>query len=138
MSELANCPKCGTLFLKNTIREVCDGCYKEEEKSFTTVYEFIRKRENRTATVKEVVAGTGVNEDLIYRFIRTGRLNLAHFPNIGYPCQKCGTFIREGKLCGDCAGGLRKQLSQHEREEEKRAQLKRELEKKGTTYYTGR
>jgi flagellar operon protein (TIGR03826 family) len=137
MSELANCPKCGTLFVKNNIRAVCEGCYKEEEKDFKTVYEFIRKRENRTATIKEVVAATGVEEDLIYRFIRTGKLQLAQFPNMGYPCQNCGTLIREGRLCVDCSGGLRKQMSQLDREQVHAQKLK-EAEKNRTTFYSGR
>ncbi|MFC4323365.1 TIGR03826 family flagellar region protein [Litchfieldia salsa] len=133
MSELANCPKCGTLFMKNNIRAVCDGCYKEEDLKFKTVHEFIRKRENRTATIKEVVAATGVEEDLIYRFIRTGKLQLAQFPNMGYPCDSCSTLIREGKLCKNCAGGIRSQMSQLEKEQEHAKKLK-EAEKKSTFY----
>ncbi|MBD8071392.1 TIGR03826 family flagellar region protein [Bacillus sp. PS06] len=137
MSELANCPNCGAVFVRNTIREVCETCYKKEEIHFKTVYEFIRKRENRTATIPEVVEATGVEEELIYRFIRIGKLQVAQFPNIGYPCSKCGTLIREGKLCGDCTGGLRKQISQLEREDEHKRKLS-EMNKTQRTFYTNR
>lgn len=124
MGELMNCPNCGSLFVKTNIRDVCETCYKEEDKAFQTVYTFIRKKENRTATIIETSEGTGVDEELIIKFIKTGRLKLAQFPNLGYPCQKCSTLIREGNLCGDCTNELRSELSVFEKEEERKRELK--------------
>ncbi|MFT4414413.1 TIGR03826 family flagellar region protein [Fredinandcohnia humi] len=136
MAELMNCPNCGGLFVKTNLRDVCDKCFKEEEKKFETVYKFIRIRENRTATLNEVVEGTGVEEELIIKFIRTGRLQLAQFPNLGYPCQKCRTLIREGKLCGNCSGELKQQISSFQKEEERLRELQ-ERDKKAT-YFSGK
>ncbi|WP_077619702.1 TIGR03826 family flagellar region protein [Bacillus sinesaloumensis] len=132
MGELMNCPNCGGLFVKTNLRDVCEKCYKEEQMAFETVYTFIRKRENRTATILEASQGTGVDEELIIKFIRTGKLKLAQFPNLGYPCQKCSTLIREGNLCDDCAKELRTELSTFEKEEERLKEL-REREKR--TYF---
>ncbi|AIE61360.1 TIGR03826 family flagellar region protein [Bacillus methanolicus] len=126
MGELANCPKCGGIFVKNQFRDICQNCWKEEEKAYETVYRFIRKRENRAATIQQVVEATGVEEELLFKFIRTGRLILTQFPNLGYPCDKCGKIIREGKLCNHCKEELRKELELHEAEEER----KREIEKR--------
>lgn len=134
MAELSNCPKCNEIFAKNQFRDICQNCWKEEEKAYETVYQFIRKRENRTAKTLEVVEATGVKEELILKFIKSGRLKLAHFPNLGYPCEKCGTSIREGKICGGCADELRKDLQRFTAEEEQRAEiLKRE---KNATYFS--
>lgn len=130
MAELANCPKCGRLFVKqSSIRDVCDQCYKEEEKLFEKVYSFLRKRENRTATMAQVVEATGVSESLITKWIRVGRLQLVLFPNLGYPCESCGAMIREGQLCPKCRAKLQTELNWLE-EEKKRERLK------FTTYYT--
>ncbi|EIJ80511.1 membrane protein [Bacillus methanolicus PB1] len=126
MGELANCPKCGEIFVKTQFRDICQKCWKEEEIAFETVYQFIRKRENRAATIQQVVEATGVEEELIFKFIRTGRLILTQFTNLGYPCDKCGKLIREGKLCETCIEVLRKELQLHEAEEER----KREIEKR--------
>lgn len=123
MGELMNCPNCGALFVKTNIRDVCEKCYKEEEVKFETVYKYIRKRENRTATLSEVVNGTEVDEELIIKFIRTGRLKLAQFPNLGYPCQKCHTLIREGNLCSNCMNNLRSEMSTFEKEEERKQEI---------------
>jgi flagellar operon protein (TIGR03826 family) len=129
MGELINCPKCGRLFVKNQFRDVCEQCYKEEEKLFEKVYAFLRKRENRTATMVQVVEATEVSESLIIKWIKAGRLKLVHFPNLGYPCEKCGKMIREGRICLECNKGLQKQLQQLEQEQQRlRGQ-------KYTTYY---
>jgi flagellar operon protein (TIGR03826 family) len=134
VAELSNCPKCNEIFVKNQFRDICQNCWKEEEKAYETVYQFIRKRENRTAKMLEVVETTGVEEELILKFIKSGRLKLAHFPNLGYPCEKCGTSIREGKICGSCADVLRKDLQQFTAEDERRNEmLKRE---KNATYFS--
>ena len=119
MGELTNCPRCGRLFVKHSIRDVCEQCYKEEEVLFEKVYQFLRKRENRTATMAQVVEATGVSESLITKWIKIGRLQLVHFPNLGYPCELCGAMIREGKLCRECRTKLQTELKRYEEEKER-------------------
>ena len=131
--ELTNCPNCDSIFVKNKFRDVCDKCWKEEEKAYETVYQFMRKRENRAATMKQVVESTGVDEELLLKFIRAGRLKLTQFPNLGYPCDKCGAIIREGKLCGKCTEELRKDLEIHTSEEGRRKEIERR--DKHATYF---
>lgn len=131
MAELGNCPQCGDIYVLNSIRDVCLKCYKEEEADFEKVYQFIRKKQNRTAQMDEVVEATGVERTLIYKFIKKGRIKLAQFPNLGYPCAKCGTIIREGKLCKPCTTGIQNDLQVIEKDEERQ----RELNKRNT-YFT--
>ncbi len=110
MTSLENCPNCGALFVRTQFRDVCDNCYKEEEAQFEKVYQFVRKSKNRTATIPTIVEETGVDEDLILRFIKSGRLRTANNPNIGYPCEKCGTLINSGRLCENCSHSIRSDL----------------------------
>lgn len=130
MAELSNCSKCGRLFVKLSTRDVCESCYREEERQFERVYAFLRRRENRTATMAQVVDATGVEEKLITKWIREGRLQLVHFPNLGYPCDSCGKMIREGRLCANCLGKLQADLRQAEAEKE------RNLRSRHATYYS--
>ena len=134
MAELANCPNCNGVFVKNNFRDVCEACYKKEAAQFDQVYQFIRKRENRTATIPEVVIGTGVEESIILKFIKTGKLRIASNPNLGYPCEKCETIIREGRLCPSCNQKLRSDITKMKSNE----QLRLEMEKreKNATYHT--
>ncbi|RFU63953.1 TIGR03826 family flagellar region protein [Peribacillus glennii] len=134
--ELSNCPSCDALFVKNKFRDVCDACYKEEEKKFELVYQYIRKRENRTAVLSQVVEATGVEEDLILKFIKTGKLRTTQFPNLGIPCEKCGKTIREGRMCAECKNSLQSELKHHEQDEARRREIE-ERDKKGA-YFTHR
>ncbi|WLR55537.1 hypothetical protein LC048_00495 [Mesobacillus subterraneus] len=128
--DLQNCPKCDSLYVKNKFRDVCEKCWREEEAAYDTVAKYMRKRENRAATVVQVVEATGVQEDLILKFIRSGRFQLTQFPNFGYPCDKCGAVIREGRLCASCAGELMADLRTVQKEE----QRKKELAKRATFF----
>lgn len=132
MAELANCPKCGDLYVVNNLRDICPKCWKQEEADYEKVSQFIRKKQNRTALMDEVVEATGVERSLIYKFIKKGRIKLAQFPNLGYPCAKCGTQIREGKLCSSCLAEVRTGLKSLEEEEER----KQEITKRNRTYFT--
>ena len=60
-------------------------------------------------------------EKLITKWIREGRLQLVRFPNLTYPCESCGTMIREGRLCANCLGKLQKDLRQMEERKDQNA-----------------
>ncbi|WP_164668078.1 TIGR03826 family flagellar region protein [Virgibacillus doumboii] len=123
MAELANCSRCNAVFVK-TVRDICQSCYKEEEKAFQTVYRFLSVRENREATMQEIVKATGIEEYLIIKFIREKRLLTSKFPKLAYPCERCGVDIVTGKYCSNCTDELKRDLEIHERNEKRAEQNK--------------
>lgn len=131
---LENCPNCNAIFVRTKFKDVCDNCKKEEDKQFDKVYSFIRKSSNRTATMEQVVEETGVEEELIIKFIKTGKLRISQFPNLGIPCEKCGTPTKNGKICDDCSVALKSELELFEKEQARLQDLS-ERERKAT-YYT--
>lgn len=132
MQQLDNCSRCGRLYVRN-YSGICDVCRKEEDQLFDKVYQFIKKRQNRTASMLQIVEATGVPEETIMRFVKEGRLKPTQFPNLGYPCESCGTIIQTGKLCVNCAGKLESDLKLYEYEEERKRQIK---EREKRTYFT--
>lgn len=132
MGDIRNCPTCNSIFVKTNLRDVCENCYKAEQKQFDKVYNFIRKSENRMATIDEIVTATEVVEELIMKWIRNGKLRVTGMPNLGYPCEKCGTLIQKGSICSDCSTGLKKDLYKVE-EEKRRIQELRKRDK--ATYF---
>jgi flagellar operon protein (TIGR03826 family) len=110
MGDLLNCPQCGKLFVKN-IRKHCDVCYREEEKQYDSVYRYLRKSENRNATLLDVSEGTKVAESKIIYFIHQGRIRVKGFPNFTYPCDGCHKPINDGRLCQECKDKLKSELS---------------------------
>lgn len=133
MVQLDNCAQCGEVFAKS-VRDICLKCYEQEEADFQTVYKFLMKRKNREATMPEIVKQTGVKEETIIKFIKQQRLRATDFPNLTYPCEKCGTPVSEGRLCENCAQNIRKQVEFHDLMEERAADRKRR--QAGETFLT--
>lgn len=118
MAELRHCPTCGEFFNYTGIREVCAKCARGEEEMYEEVYRFLRRRENRAATIERIVEVTGVTETLLHKWVRKGRLQPALFPNLGYPCDSCGKLTAKGKLCDSCTDELKSGLRQFEAAQE--------------------
>lgn len=123
MAELANCSRCDVVFVKS-IRDICQSCFKEEEKAYETVYRFLSVRKNREATMMEIVKATGIRETMITKFIKEKRLRTSQFPKLAYPCERCGVDIIKGKLCGECLEEIKVGLERHE-EMEKRENIEK-------------
>ncbi|UOE93811.1 TIGR03826 family flagellar region protein [Alkalihalobacillus sp. LMS39] len=135
MNNIENCPKCGNVFVK-AFRSVCDKCHKEVEVMFQTVYTYIRKKENRMASVVEITQATEVEGEYIYQFIREGRLKVNHFPNLSYPCSTCGTMIKEGKICAGCKKSINDGLKLEQTEKDVRDRNRQQENAKYRTYET--
>ncbi|MFB1049917.1 TIGR03826 family flagellar region protein [Paraliobacillus sp. JSM ZJ581] len=134
MGELDNCKSCNALFVRTT-NDVCSDCLKKEEKQFQIVYAFMRKRVNRQATVQQIVEGTGVEEALILKFVKERRLRASQFPNLAYPCEKCGKTIQDGKLCADCSQELANDLAYQEKIDQIQLRNEESEREKVRTYY---
>ncbi|OMP65812.1 TIGR03826 family flagellar region protein [Domibacillus epiphyticus] len=118
MNEVVDCPRCGELYMRNAFREVCPKCSRVEEELYQKAYNFLRKRENRAATLERIVEYSGATEEMIYGWVKKGRLQAAQFPNLGYPCDRCGNIIQKGKVCNSCLDDIENGLELHEREQE--------------------
>ena len=135
MAELRNCPMCNTFFNYTGLREVCHSCAQKEEDLYQIVYRFLRKRENRAANIDRIEEATGVERELLFKWVRKGRLHPAIFPNLGYPCDNCGHLTNKGKLCDKCSNGIKSDLRTFEAAKEFRESI---LEKDRVTYHAER
>lgn len=125
MAEVRNCSACNTLFNYTGIRDICQKCAAVEEEQYQMVYRFLRKRENRAATVERICEATGVSASLLYKWVRKNRLQQAMFPNLGYPCDQCGHLTYGAKLCENCSDTLKKEIKHLKAAEEFRASVKK-------------
>ncbi|ASA26525.1 TIGR03826 family flagellar region protein [Paenibacillus donghaensis] len=106
--NLDNCPRCGRLYVKN-IMDLCQPCIKDLEHEYEICVNYLR--ENRGTNIQELSDATDISIKEITRFIREGRISIANAPNMMYPCEVCGTLIRDGHMCDNCRSRLRKDLS---------------------------
>jgi len=107
--NLDNCPRCGKLFAKN-FRDVCPSCMRDIDKEYELCANFLR--EFRGSIITEVSDATGVSIKQITKFIREGRISIMNAPNMSYPCESCGTLIRDNQLCDNCRQRIEKDKKQ--------------------------
>ncbi|MEM5591522.1 hypothetical protein AAHH67_06740 [Niallia circulans] len=96
MAELGNCPNCGDIYVINNIRDVCLKCYKQEEADYEKVYQYIRKKQNCTAQMDDVVEATGVERTLIYKFIKKAESSLPNSLILDIPVPSVERLFEKG------------------------------------------
>lgn len=97
---LINCKKCGTLFFKNSGREVCEECFKKELDLIDEIRGFISSSQKNKVTLDEIVAAIPTTtkaelEDLIIR----GRL-FTVIPRLSIKCRFCGVELEDDEKSG--------------------------------------
>ena len=107
MGNIKNCPRCGKLYVE-VGQKMCHDCYEKELEDEKVVADFVR--DNKKATVREIVEATGVNEKVVIRMIKQGRF-IQSGVEIAYPCESCGKPITSGKFCKECSNNLMKEFS---------------------------
>ncbi|WP_036708327.1 flagellar protein [Paenibacillus pinihumi] len=106
--NLGNCPRCGKLYQLN-LRNLCPACIKEIDKQYELCSDTLRKTPG--LSINELSEETGVSTKQITKFIREGRISIINAPNMSYPCEVCGTLIRENNICNDCRQRLVKDVN---------------------------
>lgn len=99
---IKNCEECNRIFAHPS-RNLCDECYKEALRAFDAVKKYLQ--ENPGATVAEVAQATETEVDIIYEYIRQGRLTVVP-KDAQLHCEICGTSISTGRVCSRCRVSL--------------------------------
>ncbi len=109
-SKLRNCAKCGRVFQSEEIgQKFCMRCREDEEDLFMAAREYIY--DNPETNVMEVSEELDIEEDLILKWLRQGRLQLKG-EGVGYPCDRCGKSIQTGRFCDACQMELKNGFSE--------------------------
>ena len=97
--KMRNCSECGKVFVALNNSKICIDCREKEEEVVREIISFVR--DHPKTTVPVIVKELGVHDSLVRRLIREGRLFSASH-DLGYPCDKCGEPIQNGKYCDKC------------------------------------
>ena len=108
MPELKNCKRCKKIFMHAVGPQLCDLCKQKEEEDFEKVRKFLRDYPG--ATIQEVSKATEVSAQLIYRFLRDGRIEVAADSPIALLCENCGVRITSGRFCVNCSKKLANEM----------------------------
>ena len=97
--KLENCPECGKLYVYTKIA-LCPDCIKSMEKDIEKCQSFLRS--NPLSTIEDVHQTTGLTIGRITKIILKRRINIDDYPNLEYPCDRCGDPIRKNRVCDPC------------------------------------
>ncbi|WP_245890179.1 hypothetical protein [Rummeliibacillus pycnus] len=87
-----------------------------EEDIFSEVIHFLLRKNNRLFSNDQLIEKTGISSDLIFKWVKSGKLNPSLFPNLGAPCEKCGHLTNHSKICRECAQTITHTLKQEEKD----------------------
>lgn len=121
--NVANCPHCGKIFVKG-FNDICSNCVKEINQQYEKCVKYLR--ENRGATINELSEVTEVTMKQITKFIREGRISIINAPNLSYPCEVCGTLIRDNMICESCRSKLVKDVRNNAEDERRNEDRKKQ------------
>ncbi|SOC25749.1 hypothetical protein SAMN05880501_11952 [Ureibacillus xyleni] len=89
-----------------------------EEEIFSELHHFLLRKNNRVLNNDQLVEKTGVPEEMIHKWVKTGKLKQTMFPNLGAPCERCGRITSNAKICRDCSHSITHTLAQEEKDKE--------------------
>jgi flagellar operon protein (TIGR03826 family) len=122
--NVANCPKCGRVFVKSNLADICQACLKASDIQCEACIKYLR--ENRGISLQELSDQTEVPMATIIKFMREGRISVMSNRNISYPCEVCGTDIRERSMCDSCRQKLKKDVRNTMEDHNREAALKQQ------------
>ena len=96
---LINCKKCGTLFFKNSGREVCEECFKKELDTIDGIKKFVMSAQGKKVSLDEVSSASGVAKAELEDLIARGRL-FTVLPKISVKCRFCGVDLEDDEKTG--------------------------------------
>ena len=109
--EIRECKRCGKMFLFTGVGKcICATCKAEDEAEFEIVKDYIY--DNIQATIMQVSKETGVKITRIKSYLKDGRLIIPDGSPIFLNCEVCGTSIKYGRLCRECAASLSNEMRQ--------------------------
>lgn len=101
---VVNCLRCHKLFNYLSGERICSVCKDKDEEEFKKVRKYIREHE--MATISDVSTELEISVKTIKKFIRQGRLEITKDSPLGIDCERCGTQIKSGRYCEECAKEL--------------------------------
>lgn len=88
----------------------------KEEDIFSEVTHFLLRKNHRLFSNEQLIEKTGISSDLIFKWVKSGKLNPSLFPNLGAPCEKCGKLTNHSKICRECSQSITDTLEQEEKD----------------------
>lgn len=98
--EVRNCTECGQVFQSVMGIKLCPACLKKEDEKFRMIKDYLYDYPG--ASMDQVSEALDVSKRTLLRYLKEGRLETIGETMV-LQCEHCGTAIRYGKFCKECA-----------------------------------
>lgn len=113
MANVANCKKCGTLFLQTSKRDICDKCFEEQNKLLSEINTYVIMYPEQMIPLEEVLDKFNLSINEFEAFFAAGKL-VKITQKISMVCSKCGKTVpiagKTNRLCSACAKKLQNEI----------------------------
>lgn len=113
MANVANCKKCGTLFLQTSKRDICDKCFEEQNKLLSEINTYVIMYPEQMIPLEEVLNKFNLSINEFEAFFAAGKL-VKITQKISMVCAKCGKTVpiagKTNRLCSACAKKLQNEI----------------------------
>ncbi len=96
---LINCKKCGTLFFKNSGREVCEECFKKELDEIDEIRGFVASSDKAKVSLDDISQALNIAKSELEDLIIRGRL-FTVLPRLSVKCRFCGVELEDDEKTG--------------------------------------
>ena len=113
MANVANCKKCGILFLQTSKRDICDKCFEEQNKMISEINKFVLLAEEPTVPLATIYQKFPITQNEFEEFFVAGKF-VRVATKITMVCTKCGNVVpianKTGTLCQSCTKKLQNEI----------------------------
>lgn len=113
MANVANCKKCGALFLQTSRKDICDKCFEEQNKMLSEINTYVLTSQEETVSIEEILKKFNLTKDkfeelyLAGKFVKIGQ-------KVTFTCAKCGRTVpianKTNFICAMCAKKLQNEI----------------------------
>ncbi|MBQ8848160.1 MAG: hypothetical protein IJ003_04375 [Candidatus Gastranaerophilales bacterium] len=96
---LINCKKCGTLFFKNSGREVCEECFKKELDIIDEIRNYVKNSSKEKISLEDISDSISISKNDLEDLITRGRL-FTVLPRLSVKCRFCGVELEDDEKTG--------------------------------------
>ena len=113
MPNVANCKKCGALFIQSSKRDICDKCFEQQNKMVSDINSFVELYPIETISREEVLEKFNLPKAEFESLLAAGKF-VRVAKKITIVCTKCGKVVpianATNSLCNDCTRKLQNEI----------------------------
>lgn len=113
MPNVANCKKCGVLYLQTSKRDICDKCFELQNKTLSEINSFVLMSHEEFIPIKTIIEKFNITRNEFEAFFMAGKF-VKISKKITMSCSKCGKIVPIGNktnfLCSECAVKLQNEI----------------------------